>query len=98
MQHSFFVFTRRQCNSHHALQTINHPSAAEHWLSRYLVQPVGAFWVVTRNQALVTEAHHPLAAVQVWQGEQFFAEHGHEASTRQPQGEPALGADGPRGT
>lgn len=63
-------------------------------LNRYLVQPISALWIIKGNQSLVTEANHPLAAVQFWQGEQLFAEHGHEASSREPQGEPAMRGEG----
>lgn len=63
-------------------------------LKRYLIKPIGALWIIKGNQSFVTETHHPLAAVQVWQGEQFFAEHGHKASPWEPQGEPATRDDG----
>lgn len=63
-------------------------------IQRNLVQPVGALWIVKGNQALVAETDQPLAAVQLWQGKQLFAKHGHKASSRESQSEPAMRADG----
>lgn len=63
-------------------------------LNIYLVEPIGAFRIIKGNQSLIAETNHPLAAVQVWQGEQPFTEHGHKASSREPQCEPAMGGDG----
>lgn len=63
-------------------------------LNRYLVQPVGALRVIKGNQSLVTEADHPFATVQLGQGGQLLTEHGHKASTRQTQGEPATRGNG----
>lgn len=63
-------------------------------LNGYLVQAIGALRIIEGNQSLVTETNHPLAAVQAWQDGQLFAEHGHKASSRESQGEPAMRGDG----
>lgn len=63
-------------------------------IHRNLVQSVGALWIIKGNQSLVAESNHPLAAVQLWQGKQLFAKHGHKASSRETHSEPAMRADG----
>lgn len=62
--------------------------------NRYLVQPIGALRIIKRNHSLIAEANHPLAAVQVRHGQQLFAEHEHQTSSREPQSEPAMRGDG----
>ena len=47
----------------------------------YLVKPIGALWVIGRDQPLITKPDHPLAAVQVGQSGQLLAQHGHQAAT-----------------
>ncbi|TNN70399.1 hypothetical protein EYF80_019425 [Liparis tanakae] len=61
---------------------------------RYLVQPKGALRIIEENQSLVTETNYPLAAVQIWQSKQLFAEHGRQASSGKTQREPAMRDDG----
>jgi len=60
----------------------------------YLVQPKGALRIIEENQSLVTETNYPLAAVQIWQSKQLFAEHGRQASSGEAQREPAVRDDG----
>lgn len=61
---------------------------------RYLIQPISALRVVKGNHSFITETSQPLAAVQVWEGKQLSAEHGHQASSGESQGEPASSIDG----